>query len=222
MEFLLEGEDGNLNISVRELYKRLIKNKESNQTLLIGIDGCGGAGKSTLAESLKAADPSKVTVIHMDDFYKTSKQRETARDEIGGNWDCSRIKEQILIPLSHNESTRYQRYDWETDKLSEWHNVSAGGIVLIEGCYSLIEDFRSYYHVSIWIDTPRDVRLSRGIERDGEEKRDLWEDLWMPAEEVYIKAQKPMEKADLVIDGTGKKSNIKDGKIHIVKSSSFL
>ncbi|WP_157827722.1 uridine kinase family protein [Niallia nealsonii] len=211
-----------MNISVEKLYKQFIKNKESNQTLLIGIDGCGGSGKSTLAESLKAIDQPNVAVIHMDDFYKTSKQRESVDKEIGGNWDCDRVKEQVLIPLSKNQNTRYQRYDWNTDQISEWHNVSARGVVIIEGCYSLIERFRTYYDFTIWMETPRDVRLSRGIERDGEEKRGLWEDLWMPAEELYIKAQKPMEHADFVIDGTGKKSDIKDLEINVLKSSAFL
>ena len=212
-----------MNISVQTLYKHFIKNKENNQTLLIGIDGCGGAGKSTLAESFKAVDPSKVTVIHMDDFYKPSMHRELIGETvIGGNWDCHRVKEQALLPLSKNMHTRYQRYDWDTDKLSEWHDVSAGGVVIMEGCYSLIEDLRNYYDFTIWMDTPRDVRLSRGIERDGEEKRGLWEDLWMPAEKLYIKTQNPMENVDFVIDGTGKKSNIKDLEIHIVRSSLFL
>ncbi|PLR78643.1 hypothetical protein CU633_04365 [Bacillus sp. V3-13] len=55
--------------------------------------------------------------------------------------------------------------------------------------------------------------MSRGIERDSEEKRHLWEDLWMPAEEFYIKSQNPMDKVDLIIDGKGRSSNIQDYKL---------
>lgn len=208
-------------MSIEELYKHFMKNKESNKTILIGIDGCGGAGKSTFAERIKIVDPENVTVVHMDDFYKTSKQREVIEKEIGGNWDCDRVKDQILLPLSKDQHTRYQRYDWDTDKLAEWIDVLAGGVVIMEGCYSLIEGLRNYYHFTIWMDTPRDIRLSRGIERDGEEKRHLWEDLWMPAEELYMKIQKPIENADFIIDGTGKKSNRKDFEIHILKSAVF-
>lgn len=54
--------------------------KELNKTILIGIDGCGGAGKSTLAEAFKAVNPEKVTIIHMDDFYKLSKQRKYVKE----------------------------------------------------------------------------------------------------------------------------------------------
>ena len=93
---------------------------------------------------------------------------------------------------------------------------------MIEGCYSLIQELESYYDFKIWIESPRDLRLSRGIERDGEEKRHLWEELWMPAEEFYIKSQKPMDEVDLIIDGTGRTSNIQDLEVRALKVSTPL
>jgi uridine kinase len=63
---------------------------------------------------------------------------------------------------------RYQRYDWETDKLSEWHTVPAGGIVIIEGVYSIRKELEDKYDFKVWVDCPRKIRLSRGLERDGD------------------------------------------------------
>lgn len=48
------------------------------------------------------------------------------------------------------------------------------------------------------------------MERDGEAKRYLWEDLWMPAEDDYIRVQQPIKRADWVIDGSGDKARIAD------------
>lgn len=212
-----------MNISVKDIYAKLMNSKDANKTILIGIDGCGGAGKSTLAQAFKEVNPEKVTVIHMDDFYKSSLLRESVKEsDIGGNWDCERVKNQVLIPLKQNQNTEYQRYDWNEDALAEWHNVPVGGLVVIEGCYSLIQELESYYDFKIWIESPKDLRLSRGIERDGEEKRHLWEDLWMPAEELYIKSQKPMDEVDLIIDGTGRSSNIQDLEVHALKVTTPL
>ncbi|MDP5274228.1 uridine kinase family protein [Chengkuizengella axinellae] len=206
-----------MNLLIKDIYNKLMSTIEGSKTILIGIDGCGGAGKSTLAQSFKKVNPEKVTVIHMDDFYKTSLQRESVKEsDIGGNWDITRVKKQVLIPLSQNQNTEYQRYDWNEDNLAEWNKVPCGELVVIEGCYSLIKELETYYDFKIWIETPKDLRLSRGIERDGEEKRHLWEDLWMPAEELYIKSQNPTDKADLVIDGIGENSNIQDLEVRAI------
>lgn len=41
---------------------------------IVAIDGCGGAGKSTLAEHI-ASKYGSGQIIHMDDFYKPSSKR---------------------------------------------------------------------------------------------------------------------------------------------------
>jgi len=206
-----------MKLLVSDLYKKVLKSKIIDKTFLLGIDGCGGAGKSTLAQAFKEVDANNVTVIHMDDFYKPSMLREPEKkEEIGGNWDCERVRKQILLPLSKNQNTKYQRYDWNRDEIAEWHDVSAGGLVVIEGCYSLINNLNEFYDFKIWVDSPRDLRLSRGIERDGEGNRHLWEDLWMPAEEQYIREQQPLKTVDLIVDGSGKESDIKNLELTVI------
>jgi uridine kinase len=61
---------------------------------------------------------------------------------------------------------------------------------------------RDAYHVRVWVDAPRDVRLARGVERDGEEARRTWEDVWMPSEERYVERDDPVSCAHLVVDGS--------------------
>lgn len=174
--------------------------KKENETFLVAIDGGGGAGKSTLARLLQQSLGSQASVIQADDFYQLSSRRST---DIGGNWDLRRLEEQVLQPLSQNKPARYERYDWETDRLAETHDIPAGGFVMVEGCYTMMQHLLPYYQFTIWVESPEEVRLQRGIERDVEEKRHLWEELWMPAEEVYIRTQNPMDAANIVIRGTG-------------------
>ncbi|WP_404338187.1 uridine kinase [Planococcus rifietoensis] len=174
------------------------------ETLLIGIDGCGGSGKSTLAKQLKKAC-SDVTLVQMDDFYLPSSQLLVVPPEekpIGADFDWRRMLKDVLEPLSRNKEGCYQRYDWEKDELAERHTVPVGGIVAIEGVYSLRNELVDKYDYTIWVDCPRDTRLSRGLERDGEGARDMWVNNWMVSEDLYVEKHKPVERADLVVTGT--------------------
>lgn len=173
--------------------------KQEHQVFIIAIDGGGGAGKSTLARALKEKIGGNTTVVHADDFYQVAEKRNNS---IGGNWDLNRLEEQLLKPLSQNRKARYERYDWETDQLAESHTVPSGGFVIVEGCYTMMKHLLPYYQFSIWVDSPQKIRLQRGIERDGEGMRSMWEDVWMPDEQAYIQEQNPAQSADLVISGT--------------------
>ncbi|MFD2925023.1 uridine kinase family protein [Halobacillus naozhouensis] len=171
------------------------------ELLLIGVDGCGGAGKSTWAEYMLSIT-QKGAVVHMDDFYFPSRQRVYPPD-IGGHFDWKRMLEQVLEPLSQNRAACYQCYDWDNDELAEWHDVSPSGVVVIEGCYAARNELRPYYDYTVWVDCPRGLRLQRGLKRDGEDALSFWLD-WMKQEDRYQDNQQPRSKVDWIIDGTEK------------------
>lgn len=190
-----------------QLVTSIDKVSRKQSTLVIGIDGCGGSGKSTLANELKQK-LSKVTVVHMDDFYLPSNQIidcEPTKKSVGADVDWMRIRKQVLDPISKNKEGCYQRYDWEKDVLADWHTVLVGGIVIIEGVYSTRKELAHYYDYTIWVDCPRGIRLTRGLKRDGEEARDMWEKNWMVSEDIYVELHKPDERADLVVYGWSNK-----------------
>ena len=101
---------------------------------LVAVDGRGGSGKSTLARALQRVWPGSV-VVEMDDFYQPTNRRAAAPAP-GENFDRERIVAQVLEPLAQGRDGRYQRYDWDTDSLAEWHDVPATAPVLVEGIYS--------------------------------------------------------------------------------------
>ncbi|RSD26821.1 uridine kinase family protein [Mesobacillus subterraneus] len=174
------------------------------RTLLIGVDGCGGSGKSTFSRELRES-LANVTVVHKDDFYLPSGNIIKDRPEnkpIGADFDWRRLREQVLEPLSSNQEGHYQRYDWNEDRLAEFHTVPVGGIVIIEGVYSTRDELQDFYDLKIWVECPRELRLARGIERDGEGAREMWEANWMVGEDMYVEQQKPLERADIVLSGT--------------------
>lgn len=190
--------------SFKQLVDGINKISKKQSTLLIGIDGCGGSGKSTFADKIKE-ELSNVTIVHKDDFYFPSSQiinTNPTKKVIGADFDWKRLLNQVLEPISQEKEGYYQRYDWELDSLTEWNSVPVGGIVIIEGVYSIRKELSDIYDFKIWVDCPREKRLSRGLDRDGEEAREMWENNWMISEDIYLEKYKPYERADIVVDGT--------------------
>ncbi len=141
-------------------------------------------------------------MIHGDDFYLPSAKRPSAIRTIADAYDLERLSAEILTPLIHNQPARYQRYDWVEDQLAEWHTIPAGSIVIVEGVAALLPQLTDAYDYKVWVECPYDLRLARGLARDGEAARRWWVDYWMPAEQRYIEAYAPVERANLVVDGS--------------------
>jgi uridine kinase len=205
--------------SLKRLLHKMNEIPLTQKTLIVGIDGGGAAGKSTLAGKLQLLG-NHVTVVHMDDFYRPSAERTLIDQaiEIGGNWDWKRVQTQILEPLKMNKPAKYQIYDWDTDTMAEWCTVPVGGMVIIEGCYSIRKELSSFYDIRIWVDSPRSFRLERGVQRDGGGNRDIWENVWLPAEDTYFEVQNPTERADIIIDGTGQAGDISKFEVNVVRA----
>ena len=191
-------------MGLNKIIERIQEKCTEQSVIIIGIDGCGGAGKSTLANKIKS-NFSTVTIVHMDDFYLPSAKIENenpTNKSIGADFDWKRLLEEVLNPISNGLEGRYKRYDWEKDSLVGSHIVSASGIVIIEGVYATRQELAGMYDLKIWVNCPRETRIKRGIARDGEAARDMWENNWMVAEDMYVESHKPHEFADFIIDGT--------------------
>ncbi len=159
-------------------------------TRVIAIDGPGGSGKSTLAEYLSEA-LGNVPIVHTDDFASWETPLE---------W-WPRLLTQVLEPLSINKTAHYQRYDWATRSLAEWQDLPPTPFVILEGVSASRAAFRPFLSYTVWVETPREERLRRGLARDGVDARDQW-NAWMAQEDAYIERERPQEKADIVIKGT--------------------
>ena len=181
--------------------RRVDRMRSGNGRVLIAVDGRGGSGKSTLARYLQEALEANA-LVEMDDFYHRSEDRETPPRSHGRNFDLDRIASSVLAPLQAGHSAKYQRYDWDLDDLAEWHSLE-GGVVIVEGVYSSSQRLRDYFDLRLWVEAPYDVRLARGVARDGADMRHTWVEEWMPAEDRYVSDENPDASADVVFVGDG-------------------
>jgi uridine kinase len=168
--------------------------------MVVGIDGAGGAGKSTLARGLGEVFKGRVSVVGCDDFYRPLINAQFSPEQAYDNYFAwRRLRDEALIPLRNGNQARYQRYDWGTDRLAEWIEVEPREFAVVEGVFSTRPELRPLIDVAIFIETPRDLRIARMTARG--QGSTAWMAQWMAAEDWYLEQIAPQRRADLVIEG---------------------
>jgi uridine kinase len=174
----------------------------AGETTLVAVDGAGGSGKTTLAATA-AELLDGATIVHGDDFYRVmpSVEREGLSAEQGYQryFDWERLRDQVLAPLRAGRAARYQLFDWATERLGDWQEISPGGPVIVEGVYTARPELAPYYHLTVYVDTDRDVCLRR-VRARGQDTED-WIMRWRDAEDHYIRTTSPQSRAELVVRG---------------------
>jgi len=160
---------------------------------LVCIDGPAGSGKTTLAAAIAAELGRGVVVLHLDDLYE-------GWSGLGGVWE--RLEEQVLHPLELGHAARWQRYDWAAERFAEWVDLPVPQYLIVEGCGSAPRAVDGRAALIAWVEAPADVRLARGLARDGEQMRDHWL-RWRAEEAAEFAREGTRERADVVVDGRG-------------------
>jgi uridine kinase len=175
-----------------------------HRPVMVGIDGHGGSGKSTLAQELADALSVAVAIVHGDDFYSdiTDSERMLLRPEQGyeNYFDWRRVRTEVLSTAREPSATlRYQRYDWDEARLSEWTEVAMPEVVIVEGVYTVRSELRDFYDVTVFVQTSEATRLQR--QRSRNENSDDWIERWAAAEKFYFTKERPWESTDAVVEG---------------------
>jgi len=159
---------------------------------LVCVDGPAGSGKTTLAGAVADAWGPRAAVVHLDDLYEGWTGLE-------GVW--GRVEAQLLAPLAAGRPARYQRYDWSAGRFGEWAYVPVPEVLILEGCGSAPRAVDGRAVLRLFVEAPADVRLARGLARDGADQRDHWL-AWMAEEAAYFDREATRARADVVVDGT--------------------
>ncbi len=201
--------------TLKELADKIIVLKSKYAQKLIGIDGGGGAGKSTFAKKLQECIPNSV-VVHVDDFYKGpwNARLDHKEYEVNPFFDWNRLNEEVFKPIEEGRPIHYHIYDWHTHTAEKVEVVPSGTVIILEGGYTIQKRFSNLYDFRIWVEADESKRLQKALVRDGEHMRFLWEEDWLPVERNYIRSQNPASEADIVIQGHS--GNLAEGTFQIL------
>lgn len=164
--------------------------------ILIAIDGSCTAGKTTLTEKLRQR--YDCNVFHMDDFFLRPEQRTQSRlEEVGGNVDYERFREEVLLPLRSGQPFFYRPYDCGTGCLKDAVSVTPKAINMIEGTYSQHPYFGNVYDLKVVLKVSPERRTERIYKRPAFLQKRFFEE-WIPMEQRYFAQVSIEAEADLL------------------------
>lgn len=145
-------------------------------TVIIGIAGGTGSGKTTLAESIRNHFGGNIPVIGHDNYYRAQDDlSEEERSRI--NYDePAAFETELLIghlkQLKDGKPVRIPEYDYRrhtrSDKTSE---IRPGHVIILEGILIFSDpELLRLIDIKIFVDTEADIRILRRLKRDMEER----------------------------------------------------
>ena len=164
-------------------------------TLVIGIAGGTGSGKSTVAKKIAAMLPAGESVLLEYDAYYRDFSRLPLEERAHLNFDHPDALESDLL-AAHLEALRAGRaidvpsYDFKTHRrLAESRRLEPARVVIVEGILLFVEArLRALMDIKIFVDTDADIRVFRRIRRDLEQRGRTFESV----REQYYKTVRPM------------------------------
>jgi hypothetical protein len=168
--------------------------RASGHEAVVLIDGPAGAGKSTLADLIVELWPGDVrpSLVRMDDLYP--------------GWGgllagSANLAAELLAPRRAGAVGRWQRYSWTLERLDEWVEVDGSRPVVVEGCGTLSRANAPLGDLRIWLTADDRLRKDRALRRDKGGFDAHW-DHWQAQFEEYLALERPIARADAVLDVT--------------------
>ena len=184
------------------------------ESIVIGIAGGTGSGKSTFTNRIKEAFGDRVSVIYYDNYYKSHddiplEERKLINYDHPDSFETDLLVEH-LHKLKNGESIQCPVYDYtvhnRTDKTIQ---INPAEVILVEGILVLYDPrLKDLMDIKIFVDTDADERVLRRILRDVKERKRTLDSVIgqylatvKPMHELYVEPSKKF--ADLIIPEGG-------------------
>lgn len=160
---------------------------------LVCVDGPAGSGKSTLAAAL--AGRTGAQVVNTDELM-----------EGWGGFDTVTAQLTALVAaLADGRAGEYHRFLWGQGRFDDAVTyVAPGPWLVIEGVGSAEPAIAAHVTALVWVEVDDELRLARGLARDGVHMEPEWRE-FMPAEREIFARDRTFERADVLVDGTGRR-----------------
>lgn len=167
-------------------------------TVLIGVGGGTGSGKTTVARRIIANLPNASAVMLQHDWYYSDQSRLPFEERLNINYDHPDALDSALLvehlkELKAGRPAECPQYDFATHtRLSTVRRILPRAIIVVEGILLFaVPELRELFDLRLFVDTDDDIRLMRRIKRDIMERgRDI-----VQIQRQYYETVRPMHQA---------------------------
>jgi uridine kinase len=193
----------------------------NSSSILIGIAGGTGSGKTSIANYLlKKFGSDQLIVIEQDSYYKNNSalsidERNQQNFDHPDAIDIELFNKQ-LVSLLGGKSVEIPIYDFSIhNRRNQRQFVRPCRIIVIEGILTLYFDsLRKLMNIKVFVDTPDNIRFTRRLSRDVKERgrtiksvTNQYEKTVKPMYDQFVKPSRDL--ADIIItDGVQNKEAI--------------
>ena len=184
-------------------------------SVVVGIAGGTGSGKTTIAKNIiRALPPESAVLIEHDSYYKDqSYLPPTDRHKVNFDHPDALDTDLLIQQLSDLKADRAIEkpcYDFVKHvRLTETERIEPRRVVVVEGILLFVEKrLRELCDIKLFVDTDADIRLMRRIRRDLEERerdfaaiRRQYYETVRPMHQEYVEPSRRW--ADLIIPEGG-------------------
>ena len=167
---------------------------KKNSTLIVGIAGASGSGKTRLAKALQELLGDGLLLLHHDDYYRHHPER-TAAERQRVNYDHPDALESELL-VAHLKTLRaggaveLPRYNFsEHLRFEEGRLCEPRKVIVVEGILTFVyPPLRDMFDLKIYVDADEDICFIRRLRRDMSKRGRTFESVV----EQYLTTVKPM------------------------------
>jgi uridine kinase len=181
------------------------------KSVLIGIAGGTGSGKSTFTNRLKEAFCDDIAVIYHDNYYRKQdgipfEERKKMNYDHPEAFETELLLDQLSL-LRLGEGVDCPVYDYSLHNRSdEFVRVEPKKVILVEGILVFVDErLRNMFDIKIFVEADADERILRRVIRDVKDRgRDIegvveqYLTTVKPMHYLYVEPTKPL--ADVIIN----------------------
>ncbi len=143
------------------------------KSIIIGIAGGTGSGKTTIAKNIaKAYQAGEVVRLDLDSYYRdlsemTRKERSVVNFDHPASLEIDLLVKHVKA-LCSGKTVQIPIYNFATHNRSkETQRIEPHRVIIIEGIMALyFSDLTDMMDVKLYVDTPSDIRFIRRLKRD--------------------------------------------------------